>query len=796
MTGPLLRSELFERPNRYIGQPSPRADAARLLQGRGRFVDDVTLPRMVHAAFVRSPHAHAQILSIDTDDARAMPGVVAIYTGADLAAHVTPYVGVLTHMAGLRSPPQHPLAVDVARWQGEPVVMVIATSRALAEDACELVMVDYDPLPAVLDTEDALTPDATLVHPDFKSNLAWERQVTAGDIDAAFARPGVRIVEREFRFGRHTGVTLESRGTVCDFDPSEQKLTVHYSGQAPHMMQVIFARHLDLPEENVRVISNDVGGSFGIKIHTYGDEIATAAAARLLRRPVKFIADRFESFVTDIHARDHLVRARLGVTDSGTIVGIDIDDMTGIGPFSMYPRTSAIECNQVLNLTGAPYVLENYRARGRVVFQNKVLTCQYRAVGHPIAMAVADGLVEDAARLIGMDPVALRLQNLMADDSYPRTSATGMKLDDLSHQAALRKLVQIMDYDALRADQIAARARGIYRGIGFVSLVEVTNPSPMFYGIGGAPIASQDGATVRLDAGGALHVSSSVTEQGQGTNAILAQIAAGVFGVDLDRVKVTTGDTATTPYGGGTWASRGAGIGGEAMLQAATALKDQVLDVAAVMLQTTRDTLDIRYGAVTDLDGTERMPLADLARTVYYRGNELPSDLKPELIATRHYRVTDFPFVFTNGAMAAHVEVDTETGFIKVLHVWAVEDCGRVINPLLVDEQIRGGVVQGIGGALYEECHYSEDGQMMNATMADYMVPMAAEMPDITVAHIETPTKTSVLGAKGAGEAGTGGAPAAVLNAVNDALHPLGASLWQMPMTPERVLTALDAAAT
>jgi carbon-monoxide dehydrogenase large subunit len=771
MTGPLLRSDLFDRPNRYIGQPSPRADAARLLQGRGRFVDDVTLPRMVHAAFVRSPHAHARILSIDTDDGRAMPGVVAIYTGADLAAHVTPYVGVLTHMAGLRSAPQHPLAIDVARWQGEPVVMVIATSRALAEDACELVMVDYDPLPAVLDTEGALAPDATLVHPDFKSNLAWERHVTAGDIDAAFAQPGVRIVEREFRFGRHTGVTLETRGTVCDFDPSEQKLTVHYSGQAPHMMQVIFARHLDLAEENVRVISNDVGGSFGIKIHTYGDEIATAVAARLLR-------------------------ARLGVTDSGTIVGIDIDDMTGIGPFSMYPRTSAIECNQVLNLTGAPYVLENYRARGRVVFQNKVLSCQYRAVGHPIAMAVADGLVEDAARLIGMDPVALRLRNLMADDSYPRTSATGMKLDDLSHQAALRKLVQIMDYDALRADQIAARAKGIYRGIGFVSLVEVTNPSPMFYGIGGAPIASQDGATVRLDAGGALHVSSSVTEQGQGTNAILAQIAAGVFGVDLDRVKVTTGDTATTPYGGGTWASRGAGIGGEAMLQAATALKDQVLDVAAVMLQTTRDTLDIRYGAVTDLDGTDRMTLADLARTVYYRGNELPSDLKPELIATRHYRVTDFPFVFTNGAMAAHIEVDTETGFVKVLHVWAVEDCGRVINPLLVDEQIRGGIVQGIGGALYEECHYSEDGQMMNVTMADYMVPMAAEMPDITVAHIETPTKTSILGAKGAGEAGTGGAPAAVLNAVNDALHPLGASLWQMPMTPERVLTALYAAAT
>jgi carbon-monoxide dehydrogenase large subunit len=791
MTGP---AHIFDKPNRYIGKSSPRADAARLLQGRGKFVDDVTLPRMVHAAFLRSPFAHATITAIDTAEAKDAPGVIAIYTGHDLTDHVTPYVGVLTHLKGLRSAPQHPLAVDVARWQGEPVVMVIATSRALAEDACELVEVDYEELPAVVDTETALDADTPVIHPEFGNNLAWERDVVAGDIDAAFAASGVQVIDREFRFGRHTGVTLESRGTLCDFDPSENELTVYYSGQAPHMMQVIFATHLDLPEENVRVISNDVGGSFGIKIHTYGDEIATAAAAKLLKRPVKFIADRFESFVTDIHARDHVIKARIGVTNDGDIVGIDLDDLTGVGPFSMYPRTSAIECNQILNLTGAPYNLDNYRAKGRVVFQNKTLMCQYRGVGHPIAMAVADGLLDDAARAIGMDPVAVRHLNLMADDSYPRASATGMKLDDLSHQKALTKLTDIMDYKGLREKQTEYRKNGIYRGIGFVSMVEVTNPSPMFYGVGGASIASQDGATVRLDAGGALHVASSITEQGQGTNAILAQIAAGVFGVALNRVKVTTGDTKTTPYGGGTWASRGAGIGGEAMLQAAQALKDQVLAVAAVMLQTSADKLDIQDGAVTDPDGTLRLPLADLARTVYYRGNELPNDLNPELIATRHYRVTDFPFVFTNGAMAAHVEVDTATGFIKVLHFWAVEDCGRVINPLLVDEQIRGGVVQGIGGALYEECQYSEDGQMLNATMADYMVPMASEMPDITVAHIETPTKTSVLGAKGAGEAGTGGAPAAILNAVNDALSPLNASIWQMPMTPERVLNAIDAA--
>ena len=792
MSGPKLS---FDQPNRYIGQPVPRADAQRLLMGRGRFVDDMQSPRMVHAAFLRSPVAHGRIVSLDVAAARRMPGVVAVITGADLVGVVEPYVGVLSHLAGLRSAPQMPMAVGRVRWQGEPVAMVLAQSRAEAEDAVAEIHLDLEDLPAATDMERALDPDAPVIHPEFGSNLAWTRTVNVGDVDAALKGQDITIVEREFRFGRHTGVTLEARATLVEYDPAEDQLTVLYSGQAPHMMQFIFAKHFGMLEENVRVISQDVGGSFGIKIHTYGDEIAAAAAARMLGRPVKFVADRFESFMTDIHARDHAVRGRMAVSRAGHIVALDFDDVTGIGPYSMYPRTSAIEANQVLNLTGAPYVVPNYRATSKVVFQNKTLMCQYRAVGHPIAMAICDGLLEEAAAAIGMDPVEIRRRNLMRDDSYPRTSASGMKLDDLSHQKALEKLVEMMDYARLRENQARLRQQGIHRGIGFVSMVEVTNPSPMFYGIGGAPIASQDGATVRLDAGGGVHVSSSVTEQGQGTNAILQQIVAGVLGVDIARVKVTTGDTRTTPYGGGTWASRGAGIGGEAALLAAQALKEQVLDVAAVILQTQADKLDVADGSVVDAGGgAARMTLSDLARTVYYRGNELPSDMKPELVATRHYRVTDMPFVFTNGAMAAEVEVDVETGFVRVVNFWAVEDCGRVINPRLVDEQVRGGVVQGIGGALYEECLYSEDGQLLTTTMADYLVPMAAEMPDIHVAHIETPTKTSILGAKGAGEAGTGGAPAAVMNAVNDALRPLGASIFQMPMTPARVLAALGRA--
>jgi len=723
---------------------------------------------MAHAAFVRSPYAHANIIDIDTANAKKIAGVIGVFTADEINADVEPWVGTLTHLQGLRSAPQLPLADKVARWQGEPVVMVVARTRAIAEDACELIHIGYEPIDAVCDVEQSVLQNASRIHPEFDSNVAWLKEISEGNVDEILSSDDVTVVERTFRFGRHTGVTLEPRSTVVEFHHAEDAFTFHYSGQAPHMMQAILAKHLKLAEENVRVLARDVGGSFGIKIHTYGDEIATAVAARLLGRPVKFIADRLESFSTDIHARDHIIHGKIALDKSGDIVALEIDDLTGIGPFSMYPRTSAIECNQILNLTGAPYHLKNYRARGRVVFQNKNMMCQYRAVGHPVAMAVCDSLLEDAANEIGMDVVAIRRRNLIADDAYPVTSATGMKFSELSHQASLERLVQMMNYEQLRKDQQSLREQGIYRGIGLVSMVEVTNPSPMFYGVGGAPISAQDGATIRLDAAGALHVSCSITEQGQGTNTILAQITADVFGVDIARIKVTTGDTDHVPYGG------------------------QVLDVAASILQANANELAIENGTVTNKENhAELITLTELGRIVYYRGNELPPDVNPELVATRHYRVTDFPFVFTNGAMAAHVEVDTETGFVSILDFWVVEDCGRVINPKLVDEQIRGGVVQGIGGALYEECMYSDDGQLLNATMADYLVPMAAEMPDIHIEHIETPTSTSTLGAKGAGEAGTGGAPAALLNAVNDALRPLNASIHQMPMTPQRILTAL-----
>ena len=470
----------------------------------------------------------------------------------------------------------------------------------------------------------------------------------------------------------------------------------------------------------------------------------------------------------------------------------DLDDLTGIGPYSVYPRTSGIEGNQVVNLTGGPYAHKQYRARLNVVFTNKNVTCQYRAVGHPIAVSITECIVDLAAQKLGIDPAEFRRRNLIADDAYPYTSASGMKFEKLSHHQTLDKLLAMMNYDALRAEQTELRKRGIYRGIGLAAMIEVTNPSPAFYGVGGARISAQDGATLRLDPSGMVNCMVSVTEQGQGTEAIMAQIAADAVGVSIDKVRVITGDTGTTPYGGGTWASRGAGIGGEAVLQSGKTLRAHVLEVAGAILQTGHEMLDVRNNDVVDVrTGEVKLSLAELGRIAYFRPDTLPMDFQSELVVTRHYTPRGYGFAFTNGMQASLVEVDVETGFVKLLKHWCVEDCGTVINPQLVDEQIRGGIVQGIGGVLFEHCIYSDEGQLLNGNMAEYLVPMAAEMPDIEVAHVVTPTRSSELGAKGAGEAGTAGAPGAVMNAINDALRPFQARVTAQPVTPERVLQAL-----
>jgi carbon-monoxide dehydrogenase large subunit len=787
----IIKARELDLPNSYIGRSVPRPNAKKLVEGRGQYTDDIVLPRMLHVAYVRSPHARARIVSIDPKPALAVPGVLRVFTGPDLAPHCDPWVATLAHFKGMKSAPQYPLPLTHANWHGEAVVAVVAETRAIAEDGAAKVGVDYEPLPAVTDMETALDKATPIIHPELGDNLVFTRVNESGDVEAAF-KSAHKIVEATFHSGRHTGMCMEPRAILADFNRGDGKLTVYHSNQAPHMMMAIFAKHLRLPQSDVRVICRDVGGSYGIKVHTYADEMAVVTIARLMGRPIKFIADRLESMGSDIHARDHRVTARMAVDKDGRILAMDLDDLTGIGPYSVYPRTSVVEGNQVINLSGGPYDFAHYRAKTTVVLQNKTPMCQYRAVGHPVATQVTEGLLDMAAEALGLDPVAIRVKNVIPDDSYPRKSPAGMSFEGLSHQKALAKLMQMMDYPGLRAEQQALRANGIHRGIGFASFIELTNPSPFMYGIGGAPISAQDGTTVRIDADGSVLVMTGVTEQGQGTDAIMRQIAAQAVGVPIERVNVLSGDTLTTPYGGGTWGSRGAGIGGEATLQAGRAVKAAALQVAGSMLQAPPDSLDIVMGEIVDKGtGNKRMPLTELARIVYYRGDTLPKGLPRELMQTRHHLASEYMFAFTNGVHACSLEVDVETGVVKLLKYWVVEDCGTVINPMLVDEQVRGGVIQGLGGALYEHCLYSPEGQLLTGSLADYLVPMAAEMPDIAVGHVETPTKESVLGAKGAGEAGTAGAPAAVMNAINDALRPFGAKVYATPFTPARVLEAL-----
>ena len=779
---------------RHIGVALPREGARRLTQGRGQYIDDISLPRMAHVVFWRSPVAHMRITRIDRTAAQALPGVIAVVVGAEIAALCKPWVATLAHLAGIKSAPQHAMAIDRATWQGEPVVAVVAETRAGAEDALGLLDVQWEALPAVLDTETALDPGTPLIHPELGDNLCFERKLDTGGVDEAFARADA-VFEETYIFGRHTGVTLEPRCQIADWNPGDQKLTVHHSFQAPHMMQDLYCRQFGLQEQQVRVLCRDVGGSFGIKVHAYPDDFATVALSMLLQRPVKFVADRLESFVSDIHAREHRIKGRIAATAAGEILAFEIDDLTGIGPYSVFPRTSGIEGNQVVNLTGGPYKHKHYRAQLKVVFQNKAPTCQYRGVGHPIACAVTEALVDGVAAKLGIDAIVLRQRNVIPDDAYPATGASGIKLEVLSHEACLREAQRVCDYDALRTEQAALRKTGVYRGIGVAALIELTNPSAAFYGVGGARIASQDGATLRLEPSGALTVMSSVGEQGQGAEAIFAQIAADAVGVDIGRVRVITGDTDATPYGGGTWASRGAGIGGEAVLQAGRALRDNIIATAAAILQRETSGLRVFRGSIVDAASNQpHLPLLDLAelgRIAYFRSDTLPKSFTPELMVTRHSAQRDYPFIFTNGVQVSHVEVDTDTGFVTLLKHWAVEDCGRVINPMLVDEQMRGAIVQGIGGVLFEECLYDTDGTLRNGNMADYLVPMAAEMPDIVVSHVQSPTRSSMLGAKGAGEAGTAGAPGAVMNAINDALAPFGVRVSSQPITPEKILRAL-----
>lgn len=769
----------------------PRAESRRLLAGGGRFTDDIIAPGELHAAFLRSPYSHANFAITDVAAAAALEGVAAVFTAAEIDRVCKSWRCATHAFPGLVSPTQRPLAVGRASYQGEAIAMVVARSRAVAEDAAELIESDWTELPAVASIVQGLANEVK-AHPELDDNIAWHTERATPDADEIFRRAALEVRER-FILERKTAVTLEPRSVLADYDPGSGVLTVHVSHQSPHLLQVYLAEFLQIPLTDVRIVCPDVGGGFGMKIHVYPDEVAICAASKLLGQPVKYVADRMESMLSDVHAREHVVDARMAVDADGRIVGFDVHDMQGLGAYSVFPRSSTGEGTNALATMGAPYRFAAFRGRLDCVLQNKAMTGSYRAVGHPIAVLVTERLVDLAARARGEDPLEFRRRNFVPPDAMPYRSPTGADLFELSHLTCLEKMVALVDVQSVRTEMVAARAQGRQLGLGFASFVEFTATGPAPYGRAGLPVAAGDTALLTIEASGQIRVQASAAELGQGIRQALAQIVADAVGVAPEQVRVTTGDTSTVPHGSGAWASRGAAIAGEAAWAAGQAARQELLRIAAALLQTTADRLDVRSGRIVDREkGAERIGLADLAQTVLFRSYDLPSNLNPQLSIARSYSRELDAFLPTNGIQAALIELDTTTGLVRVLKHWVVEDCGRVINPLLVDEQIRGGVMQGIGEALYEACRYDATGQFTSGTLADYLLPMAVEAPDIVVAHVETPYSGSALGAKGAGEAGTCAAAAAVFNAVNDALAPFGASVNALPITPVSVLEALQ----
>ncbi|MEE2760056.1 MAG: xanthine dehydrogenase family protein molybdopterin-binding subunit [Pseudomonadota bacterium] len=758
----------------------PRSESLRLLTGRGQFIHSVALPRMLHLAFVRSPVAHANIGLIDSVAAAGLPGVAAIYTASDFGPIIAEIPQTkLDTMPSHISPPQLPLAGKVVRFQGEPVAVIAADTLLQAEDAAAAIHVEYDHLPVV---------SGISAECGAGENIASVVEIGSGVEDTDDM---VRL-KAEFSFGRQSGVSLEPRGIVADYDPHEDRLTVAITHQSPHLVQVILARLLGMPEHRVLVRTGDVGGGFGVKLHIYPDEIAAVACARLLAQPVKFIATRSEAFQSDAQAREFEVSGSIYLSASGEITGMTAEFDNAIGAYSIFPRSSIGDSIQAATLLGAPYSIAGLKTKSRTHWQNKTPSGAIRGVGQPIPCVVTEQLMDVAARHLGEDPVEFRRRHYLEAEMFPLTTIGGVYLERLSLGECLDDLVEVMSYDALRQEQAMLRDKGIWRGIGIASFVEQTAVGPALYGAAGVPVTSIEECRIRLEADGMVRVETGATDQGQGTLTGIRQIVAGILRLDLKSVEVASSDSSGA-RGGGAWASRGLSLAGEAAALSAETLKDNILGLAASQLQARPEDLSLSDGIVLGDKGVS-LSLADLAQLVWFKPLDMPEGSYDLLSVNRSFTLQDRPHFVANGVMGSLVEIDPETGAVQVLRLWVVEDCGTIVNHDLVDGQIIGGSAQGIGQTLGEQCYYDESGQLLSGTFMDYAVPRANLVPPMEVCHVTTPQEGTMLGVKGVGEAGTVGAPAAIWCAINDALAPIGARAMSQPFTSERVYRAITKA--
>ena len=778
---------------RHIGRSLPRREDYRLLTGQGRYVDDIEIPGALHACFVRSPHAHARIVRIDTAPARAMAGVAAVLTGADLAQWTTA-LRIAPPIEGLHAVKMSTLPVDKVRFHGDPVACVVAANRYLAEDAAERVEVEYEPLPAIADMWQALAPDAQRVDESLPSNLVSQQSFSAGDV-AARMREAHRVVEAKFSQHRQTHLPIETRGCAALWDQGRQHLTLHIGSQVPHPLRTQLAARMRLSESQVTIISPDVGGGFGQKIALYREELTVAAASRHLGRPVRWREDRMENLLAASHAREDFCRTRTAVTRDGRLLALELEILEDFGAYCFYPANYLARVVAMI-LTG-PYKLRDYAFEVKVVLTNKCGNGPMRA---PMAITswVMEGTMEAIARELGLDPVEVRRRNMLETRELPYTMASGEVLADITPRETLEAALEALGYSRFRERQAAARREGRYLGLGICSVVESTTYGSRFYKAAGISGSGHEAAWVRIEPSGAVNASVGLGASGQGYETALAQAVAEGLGVDPVDVRIHLGNTDIAPYGMGSRGARGATAGGGTLLLCAREANEKVLTIAATLLGLdSSEGLHMVEGRVEREILGERsdtgLTLAQIARTAYLDPLALPQGMAPGLAFTRTYDPP--PMTYSNAAHLCELEVDVETGAIRILRYLLAEDCGTVLNPLIVEGQQHGAVAMGLSGALLEHMLYDENAQNLTGTLADYMIATACELPSFEILAMHTPNRATPAGIKGMAEGGVMGAIGAVTNAVNDALAPFGVLAERQPLSPEYLRSLLRAKA-
>jgi carbon-monoxide dehydrogenase large subunit len=782
---------LDERQTRpkHVGARVKRAEDPRLLTGRGTYVDDRQVRGTLHVAFRRSDHAHARIVATDTDAARRQPGVAAIFTAADLADVLPLYAE--SRMADYHATPFRALASGKVRFVGEPIVAVVADSRYIAEDACELVEITYDTLPSVVDPVEAARPDAPSLHEEAGSNVLVRREFSRGEFASEMLAAPVRV-KGAFRFHRKTAGAIENRTYLAEYDAGRDELTLHSSTQVPGIVRNALAAALAMPGHRLRVIAPEVGGGFGGKASLYPEELLVAFAARRLARPVKWTSDRLEDLMATSHGFDEIVEAEIGLDQQGRIKALTADIIGDVGAYSIYPWTCALEPVQVASFLPGPYRIGNYRGSVRAVATCKAPTGPYRGVGRPIATFVTERLLDMAARRIGVDPREIRLRNFIQSHEFPYRIGSGIVWDRSSFTECLLAACKAVDYEGVRARQAEARAKGRLFGIGIASYAELTGIGSRISVAPGMPLnTGTETAKIRIDATGGITASFGTACHGQGHETTLAQVVADKLGVRMTDVRIIQGDSAAVPNPTGSYASRSTVLAGGAATLAARSLRAKVFRAAGHLLEAPADQLVAEDGRIFLPGSNKSTTLKDVTRAVYLEIGRLPPELRGELESTGTYD----PVLGTTtcATHVAVVDVDPETCAVRLEQFTVAEDCGRLINPLIVEGQVHGGVAQGIGAALHEEVVYDQQGQLLTASLVDYLLPAASEVPPIRVVHVET-ASPAIGGFRGMGEGGTIGAPAAVANAVADALSPLGIEIEELPVTPERLFRLIEAA--